>query len=132
MEFLVDEVLTLKNYDKSKKRLASSGNKTNMRNFMRFIRKWRKIKRNTGLSFEVNIENDEVRLASVEKMAIIKGKPRKKCAEKSQRSIPIEFTKHIMSLGFQESDAYVLYEDRSSWMGMHTGQFTKSYFLSVF
>ena len=32
-------------------------------------------------------------------------------------NIPQSFIKHVISLGFQEDDAAILYKDRDSWMG---------------
>ena len=35
--------------------------------------------------------------------------------------VPEKFIKHIVSLGFQESDGAVLYRNKSDWMGLSTG-----------
>ena len=43
-------------------------------------------------------------------------------AEVKKESIPKTFMKHIRTLGFQETDAHVLYEDKYDWMGISTGR----------
>ena len=39
-----------------------------------------------------------------------------------KESIPKAFIDHIRSLGFQETDANVLYENKDDWMGISTGR----------
>ena len=50
-----------------------------------------------------------------------KNKAKKRKAEKSGAEIPAKFKKHVLSLGFQESDVAVLYRDKDDWMGISTG-----------
>ena len=33
-------------------------------------------------------------------------------------NIPETFTQHILSLGFHETDAVILYQDKENWMGI--------------
>ena len=33
-------------------------------------------------------------------------------------NIPEKFMQHVLSLGFQESDAAILYQDKENWMGI--------------
>ena len=37
-------------------------------------------------------------------------------------NIPEKFIKHVISLGFQENDAAVLYKDKESWIGASKGR----------
>ena len=46
-----------------------------------------------------------------------------------KESIPKAFIKHIRSLGFQEADASVLYENKDDWMGISTGMVESRYIL---
>lgn len=43
----------------------------------------------------------------------------KKVIEK--KNIPPSFMNHILSLGFNENDALVLYENKEDWMGLTSG-----------
>ena len=44
-------------------------------------------------------------------------------------NIPEDFMRHVRSLGFQESDAAVLYKDKNSWIGASKGRMTDFSFL---
>ena len=49
-------------------------------------------------------------------------KPKKvKKSEVKKESIPKTFINHVRLLGFQETDASVLYENKEDWMGISTG-----------
>ena len=51
------------------------------------------------------------------------------------KNMPKEFIYHILSLGFNESDAAVLYENKEDWMGLSTGWLPvsiKFYFVLLF
>ena len=39
-----------------------------------------------------------------------------------KENIPEKFIKHVLSLGFQESDAAVLYKDKENWIGASKGR----------
>ena len=52
-------------------------------------------------------------------------KSRKSEAKKVKKeSIPKAFIDHIRKLGFRDSDAEVLYENKEDWMGISTGWLT--------
>ena len=38
-----------------------------------------------------------------------------------EEKIPEKFMEHVISLGFQENDAAVLYRDRENWIGQNQG-----------
>ena len=40
---------------------------------------------------------------------------------KKKKKLPSEFIEHILSLGFNKTDADRLYEEKDSWMGVSTG-----------
>ena len=47
-------------------------------------------------------------------------------SEVKKESISKSFIKHIRSLGFPETDASVLYENKDDWMGISTGRLTNT------
>ena len=63
--------------------------------------------------FQLNFDRDEKIARKIEE-------PRKKATKRKAETaeIPEKFTKHVLSLGFQESDVPVLFENRDDWMGM--------------
>ena len=40
----------------------------------------------------------------------------------NKENIPEKFMKHIVSLGFKETDADVLYKDKENWIGASKGR----------
>ena len=69
--------------------------------------------------FQINII-DEEKVKIIAPEVLMPKKARKPQAKKE--SIPKAFIDHIRSLGFQETDAYVLYENKDDWMGISTGR----------
>lgn len=68
----------------------------------------------------MNFDNEDM----VTKTTISKVLPPKKVKTsevKRVKKIPTAFIDHIRSLGFTETDADVLYENKDDWMGMSTG-----------
>ena len=49
-------------------------------------------------------------------------KPAKNRKIVTREEIPKTFIEHIVRLGFQESDARVLFENKEDWMGLTSGQ----------
>ena len=78
------------------------------------------------LHFQINLGNeDSVRIPGPE--SIPPKKSRK--LEAKKESIPKTFISHIRSLGFQEADAIVLYENKDDWMGISRGRLLRSIFV---
>ena len=79
------------------------------------------MKGNESVNFQINLSNEEkVKFKAPE---VQPKKYRKSEAKKVKKeSIPNAFIRHIRSLGFQETDASVLYENKDDWMGISTGQ----------
>ena len=68
---------------------------------------------------QINLTNeDRVRIKAPE---ITKPKKVKKL-EVKQEVIPKSFVNHIRTLGFQDSDADMLYENKDDWIGISTGR----------
>ena len=123
MEVIVDELLNVKKYKKSRKRLNSAldySSSSGLQDFIHFVQKRRKDRGSSGLSFALNLEDDDLKFAVVKKDISAKSLKRKQRVTKDE--VPPKFMKHILSLGFQESDAPVLYESKDEWLGLHTGE----------
>ena len=82
----------------------------------------------------MNISDEELQfkpLASLPKSNVAN---RRKLFKKEQsedfiekvENIPETFMKHVTLLGFQETDAAVLYKDKDSWMGASKGNVVQS------
>lgn len=71
--------------------------------------------------FQINLTNEDAVRIKVPDIIPLK-KSRKSEAKKVKKEIiPRAFIEHIRSLGFQETDASVLYENKDDWMGISTG-----------
>jgi len=83
-------------------------------------RKNRKAKVTSKLSFEINIDNDEMVNRSVSENSIkTKTVAKKKTVKKEMKKIiPTKFISHIVELGFDAKDASRLYENKDDWLGM--------------
>ena len=123
MELFIDEFSKIKDYEKCKKRLRStfehSTEVVNMQEFIQFVQKRRKISRGTGLSFALNLEDDEAKFALKSTDIITKCKVKRKV---TKEEVPKAFISHVISLGFQSCDAEALYENKDDWMGLNTGK----------
>ena len=62
-------------------------------------------------------EEEKVRIKAPE---VLKPKNVKQ-SEIKKENIPKAFINHVRLLGFQETDASVLYENKEDWMGISTG-----------
>ena len=74
--------------------------------------------------FQINIPQEELKFKT---LAV---RPKKRKLSKDEdfiekaENIPDEFMKHVRSLGFEESDASVLYKDKENWLGACKGKVT--------
>ena len=72
--------------------------------------------------FQVNFDADEIVKRKVQVKIPTRKKTLKRKAETpSAEVIPPKFKKHVLSLGFQESDVVALYKNKDDWMGIQTG-----------
>ena len=71
---------------------------------------------------QVNLDAEENIRRKIEVEIPTRTKATKRKAEApSAEIVPDKFKKHVLSLGFQESDAAVLYKKKDDWMGISTG-----------
>ena len=121
MDSFIDEFLKLKSYEGSRKRFQGERKAKNydLKRFLMFVQKRRKFRQKSKLSFEVNLEIDHLKFASKPMNSVVESNKRKSRTAKNY--IPQDFMKHILALGFQESDSHVLYENKDDWIGMQKG-----------
>ena len=122
MDSLVDEFLRVKNYERIRKRVQVEKTLKNydLHNFMMFLQKRRKVRHRNELSFALNLETDSLKFTA--KPAHLVAKSSKRKSKVTKKAIPKTFIKHILTLGFQESDSQVLYENKDDWLGMQKGR----------
>ena len=121
MDSLVDDFLKVKSYERTRKRvkLEKDLEGVDLQSFVVFLKKQRNFRQKSKLSFALNLEKDDAKFAMKDTSKNLKSKRR---TEKVVRDeIPAEFIQKITRLGFQDSDAQVLYENKDDWMGISTG-----------
>ena len=122
MELIVDDLLNVKKYEKSRKRLNSAldySSSSGLQDFIHFVQKRRKVRGSSGLSFALNLDDDEAKFAVKVADIITKCKVKRKV---TKEEVPKAFISHVISLGFQSCDAEALYENKDDWMGLNTGK----------
>ena len=122
MEPLIDEFLKAKSYERTTKRVQvpRSLEKHDLQSFMIFLRERRKLRQISQLSFALNLETQTLKFAARPMDLVTKSTKRK--LKVLKKDIPEKFIKHILSLGFQETEGQVLYENKDDWMGFSTGK----------
>ena len=121
MDSLVNEFLKVKRYERTRKRvkLEKDWENVDLQNFMMFLKKRRNFRQKSKLSFALNLEKDDAKFSIKDTNINLKSKRRTEKGVKDE--IPAEFIQKITRLGFQDSDAQVLYESKDDWMGINTG-----------
>ena len=134
------ELCDRKSYTKTAKKLEFEVEKATLEDFVRYIKEKRLKPKFSGLSFQVrlfaflhNYENFQLNLdveENIKRKIEVEIPTRKKVTKRkaetpSAEVIPEKFKKHVLSLGFQESDVTVLYENKDDWMGIQTGMLTQ-------
>ena len=121
MEVLVDEFLKVKSYERTRRKVRVDEGSTNhgLQSFVMFLQQGRKLRQSSKLSFALNLEKDDVKFSV--KNTISNQKSKRRINKVTKDEIPAEFMKKIVRLGFQNSDAEVLYDNKDDWMGIDTG-----------
>ena len=124
-----------KSYRKTSRGLQFEKKRKLFDEFLRFKKEAKKPKVPSGLSFEVgmlrtflqfsflfqiNIEEDEK--VKKPKDLIVPVSKKVKKSETRKEIIPKSFVDHVVTLGFKENDANVLFDNKDDWMGISTGK----------
>ena len=134
------EFCELKSYRKTSRGLQFEKKRKLFDDFIRFKKEAKKPKLPSGLSFEVqnkllfcflylslqiNLSREDDKVSTKVSKAVLSKRAR--TSKTKKEAIPKPFVDHIRKLGFRDSDANVLYENKDDWIGVSTGKLRLQY-----